>query len=638
MSHTCCRKYDKKVSNVLNKQLIVKAKSCCSVRTVTTDCKCLDRSSKTNGQQKMKRLKTRRERSHTRTQNEIKSRHHRRDMEHSRNCCHSTDHCCFRKGSVFTSVVPTAQEPSIITGSRLIGHHGLFNQEVKSVNIERLLSEQKKREQTNKCVNQKDHKTLRMSSASHIVSPLSSECLFAPTNDASPFIKNIGPSSEAFKDYKVKDKEKLEFINKELDVTRGLTQEQLHDISPGSLKSTISSQNNSTVKKSSNEGLEKRHQSQLTPFIKKWKKKTLNKKSKRLITSTPEHSHNSLNSPVCQMLIKDLQPSTPVAGTFDSQHRGKDPEHVSKCISAVAARLYDTLRFPLLEKKNLVSKSREALMKSLRELHGPWLQENLRELQPRRSVQADSSEAVQNQHQEKTDFQKHLTDKKTLHSPFSPESSSFLSQSLRKWLTSPVEASGSLPEDIIGTSVYSPFCMETDSPRVLEKKCFAPIPATSREETISPYLYGKSSNISHNMGSHRFDSSECSIQIHTRAHGLQSSGQLSNDMDVQPVLSYPVQLPNRWAADPMLFYQNQDPIETDSLSFDPSFPAQVPHPSHSRGSNVFNLSSYAPTACMSNNTDMMHFPPSHMLNSSPTLPSSLLPSPEHWSFPPMRLY
>uniref|UniRef100_A0A3B3X5W7 Uncharacterized protein n=1 Tax=Poecilia mexicana TaxID=48701 RepID=A0A3B3X5W7_9TELE len=84
-------------------------------------------------QHKIKRLRTRKERCQMRAD--------KRDT--SKNNCHLPT----RKNAQILSTVPVTQEPSIITESRLLGHHGLFNHEVKSINIERVLGEQSKLEE-----------------------------------------------------------------------------------------------------------------------------------------------------------------------------------------------------------------------------------------------------------------------------------------------------------------------------------------------------------------------------------------------------------------------------------------------------------------------------------------------------------
>uniref|UniRef100_A0A3B4ZAN2 Uncharacterized protein n=1 Tax=Stegastes partitus TaxID=144197 RepID=A0A3B4ZAN2_9TELE len=135
----------------------------------------------------MKRLKTRRERSLVRggwkeTSNTKSHRHHHRhqsskDMAHFHNCCHSSCHCPSVKETQFPSVAPAAAGPSIITDSRLIGHHGLFNHEVKSIDIERLLSEQRKLKQSGRHVKEQCNATSHLSSSSGIPAPFSSDGL-----------------------------------------------------------------------------------------------------------------------------------------------------------------------------------------------------------------------------------------------------------------------------------------------------------------------------------------------------------------------------------------------------------------------------------------------------------------------------
>uniref|UniRef100_A0A3B4WBI7 Uncharacterized protein n=1 Tax=Seriola lalandi dorsalis TaxID=1841481 RepID=A0A3B4WBI7_SERLL len=119
-----------------------------------------------------------------------------------------------------------------------------------------------------------------------------------------------------------------------------------------------------------------------------------------------------------------------------------------------------------------------------------------------------------------------------------------------------------------------------------------------------------------------------------------SRGPHYNDSNIQPFFLYQTQLPDRRSAEPMHFPQEQDPFETDRYSLAPSFSTQIHHPNQSNHFQPFSQFSH-PSTCppfRSHNIDMMHYPPSHVLERGPALPLSSLPSPEHWSFPPMKLY
>uniref|UniRef100_A0A3P9K0C1 Uncharacterized protein n=1 Tax=Oryzias latipes TaxID=8090 RepID=A0A3P9K0C1_ORYLA len=112
-----------------------------------------DPGGESQSQHKLKRLKTRKERS---------------QMTGGRKQTRSyVTHC------------QNSQEPSIITDSRLIGRPGLFSHEIKSIDIERLLSEQSKCEKRGEKVKKMNNETLLLSSSSHVSAPLHEEDLFA---------------------------------------------------------------------------------------------------------------------------------------------------------------------------------------------------------------------------------------------------------------------------------------------------------------------------------------------------------------------------------------------------------------------------------------------------------------------------
>lgn len=103
---------------------------------------------------------------------------------------------------------------------------------------------------------------------------------------------------------------------------------------------------------------------------------------------------------------------------------------------------------------------------------------------------------------------------------------------------------------------------------------------------------------------------------------------------VQPFFSYR----DGHSADLQHFPQELNPSEKDRFYSPPFFPSRHRYYPQSNYSQVFGqLSPFQPNS-RSNPTDMMHYPPSHMLERSMAPSSSSLPSPEHWSFPPMRLY
>ncbi|KAI3361187.1 hypothetical protein L3Q82_013384, partial [Scortum barcoo] len=370
-------------------------KNLCSVKRFSTDCKCLNHRGKTDGQHKMKRLKSRKERSQMRGGGkEVKSKSyhqysHRqssKDIMHLQNCCHSSCHCSSRRDVLFPNVVPAAQEPSIITDSRLIGHHGLFNHEVKSIDIERLLSKQRKLEKSGHQAQEKSNATLHPSSTSHIPSPFcTNDLLGANADEAMPYERKADLATKDHDESLETEKK----VSQESDVTPGQRPEQQLDLSSGSFKSTLSSKHRSldvmVIKSGKTNAIisEKARESQLTPTIDREHVKTLNKKIKRHMVSTLEHTPKNQDSAGHQTRAHGLSQSparlssSHTADSFDMQQERQDPDCVSKSVSSVAAGLCDSLHFPHLRRRNLVAESRRVLLKALQERHGPRLKENL---------------------------------------------------------------------------------------------------------------------------------------------------------------------------------------------------------------------------------------------------------------------
>lgn len=371
MSRICRTLTDKgKTLNVFDRQLKTTDKKCCSVNTSTADSRCFNRHSTTDGQHKMKRLKSRKERSQMRgggkEASKFKPHHHHcrcqtsTDIAHHHNYCHSSS--CSRP-----NVVPTSQEPSIITDSRLLGHQGLFNHEVKSIDIERLLSEQKKDSYP--------------PSTSHIPSPLSTnDLLCADTGEIMLFENKAGPAMKANEACLEKEKK----FSQGSDLTPGQRPQQQLNISSGSFKTINSSK-------------------PLAPTVNTEKVNALNMKVEGHMISTLVQTPKNCQSPAHQVRAHHVHQSpvqlssSPTADSFDIQHRRLDPDSVFKSVSAVAASLCDCLQFPLMRGRSLVAECREVLLKALQERHGPHLKENLLKVQRSLSFGGTPAKEVQDQ-------------------------------------------------------------------------------------------------------------------------------------------------------------------------------------------------------------------------------------------------
>ncbi|KAK9514054.1 hypothetical protein VZT92_027543 [Zoarces viviparus] len=460
-------------------------------------------------------------------------------------------------------------------------------------------------------------------------------------------------------------------ISQGSDLAPGQRLQKKLDVSSESFKSVSSSKHSSLdvviVKSKKTNPLmsEKSKESQLTATVVKESVKTLNRKAKGRMNSTVAHTPKNQESPVHQTPAHGLSPSpvqlssSDTVDSFNIQRRRRDARCTSKSISAVAAGLCDCLQFPLLRRRNLVAESREVLLKALRERHGPRLQENLLEVQRGLSYGVDPTKKVQDQEptmmdelfppafqadtasQPCYDSQKTTSFKMMRSRPFNQKSRPQPHQNLEQtaaWFTSPVETSVSLLDDILGPTCSPQFYMEFEpSGHTTSDHLFSPTSCWAEKVSVSQH-WEDGFNKPKNNKAVMFDSFENSFLNHTRAVPERSSGSQYSSSNIPPFFPSQTQLPNRRSAEPMHFPHEKDPFETDRYSYAPSFSAQIHHPLQSlQPLSQFSYPSTHPPL-RSHHTDMNHYPPSHALDRDPAALLSSFPSPEHWSFPPMRLY
>ncbi|XP_047454142.1 uncharacterized protein si:dkey-250k15.4 [Mugil cephalus] len=630
-----------KAVNISHKHSKTSDKICCSMSCCTAHSKCCP-SANRDMQHKTKRLKTRKERSQMRDGGKDISRtktyrqccrRSSRDMPRVHKCCHSS--CCFpsKSETPFLSVVPVAQEPSIITDSRLIGHHGLFNHEVKSVDIERLLSEQKELEQSGQQAKKnKNNSTSHPSAAFLIPAALSSDGLLDV--DVVPPCKNkTDPATNTHDNSQ--EKERKELSCQGSNITPRQSPQQQFELPSGSLKNMFSSKHRSlsvvTTKTANSVAFEESRESLVTRNDAKALKKRVKKHT------TLERTPKNPEPPVHLTQTDDLDPlqrsCSPTSDSDDTQHRRQDPAYVSKAISTVAARLCESLQFPYLRRRNLVSEGREVLVKKLRERHGPWLQENLLEVQRGLIFDRDPTQAAQDQETCMTDESEPLYAdtsvrmKQSRHFKWqsTPQPHQRLEQvKSTEWLTSPMDISVNLLDEGLKTRFSPRLCMDFESTGASAEKFFVPSPAICREENPSPsepwegiFIKSQGDKII------TWDSLDENF-IKTSAGRERSCGPQYPDSNIQP------------------FFPNQVQLPAESLHVtDRYFPVQAHHrqSDHFKPFSQFSWSSNCPPPPLrSHPLDMIHFPPSDMLGRDPAPLSSSLLSPEHWSFPPMRLY
>ncbi|AWO96332.1 Hypothetical protein SMAX5B_012000 [Scophthalmus maximus] len=649
------------LSNKENKQSDPANKPCCCKRL-----KCY----KTDGQPKRKRLKTRKQRCRMRGEgkeaSKTKSYHHRCHLQTSgdtapfHNCCRQSG-CSSRRDAPFPKVVQVAQEPSIITDSRLLGHHGLFSHEVKSIDIQRLLSEQGRLGKGQKDQEEK-HTIFCASSTSHIPTPFFSNVSGTDTGEVVPFEGTADPAAHIH----VYCQERGKLISHESDITPGQRPQQRFDNSSGSYKSIFSSKHSSFgVEISKSKGpvnsvmREKDKAPQLTPTVDHDIVKISYKKIKTHMISafgpTPKNQEHLTH----QTHARSHYPSppqlssSPAADSFGTRHRRQGPGGVSKSVTAMGARLCDCLQFPQLRRRNLLAESREVLLTALRERHGPRFQEKLLQEQQRFSLGTDL--AIQDHDQEPTmrdenhllptdasafqadavsqlyfDCQKTTASKEMRSKHFNQKSSRQPHQS-SKWtaecLTRTVDTSASLLDDVLRPSCSPPFCMDFE---------LSGASGSDRLFTFSPTsCWGEKASAPQQVGS-GFNRPECKDSIFD-SFGVvhQPVFRSFREMSCGPQFPNETQLPEIFSAEPMHFLPEQDPFKTGIYITN-----KIHDPNQSRHFSTFgrssHLSTYRPVS--SHHTDMMHYPPSHMLERGPAAPLSSLPSPEQWSFPPMKLY
>ncbi|XP_051722128.1 uncharacterized protein LOC127497599 isoform X3 [Ctenopharyngodon idella] len=174
MSHQSCKSFPHKhnLPKTSNDHHSIKTKSSCHAANAIHNCKPLCSSSMNtdvhcNLSHKVRRLKTRKERNQIRGQERNKShtyyQHSRKGGGEKAQCRNIHPLSCSRKERTFAKpFIP--QKPSIITEGRLTSIRGLFSHEVRSIDIERVVSEQIKRD--------KQRKEQRKASMAHISSPL----------------------------------------------------------------------------------------------------------------------------------------------------------------------------------------------------------------------------------------------------------------------------------------------------------------------------------------------------------------------------------------------------------------------------------------------------------------------------------
>ncbi|XP_034029884.1 uncharacterized protein si:dkey-250k15.4 [Thalassophryne amazonica] len=650
--------------SVFNKQLKTRRKKCCQVSAFMTDSTCFNSCQKTHGQHKMKRLKTHKQRNQMRGgKKESQHLHHchgqsSRDMAHFHSCCHISCHCPPRRVAPFSRVVPPTQEPSIITDSRLIGHHGLFNHEVKSVDIARLLSQQKKQENSRPQLQSKSIAALFPSSASHAPSPLfSNNMLSADSNE------NLADS-------------KTQEVCVEKDLTTfqphsqgsGVTPEQRTqlyvDLSSDSEKGIFSTKHSpSSGDKTSKKTESKVTDSQPAPAGNRDKMSVEGKsteKAQKKCDNTPQN-----REPCDPSLLQFCSSATAAASdSHDTEHTGQDHEGISNSISAVAAQLCCCLNFPCLKQRHVLAESREVLLQALQDRHGSQLQENLLKVQQHFSFDCDPGNPVQAQNREAlssdedglwstnsdvvtTAFQANAASQSCFHKQ--KMASSKRRNRYVSWRASPqpIQSPDKIAEWLKGPCVESFTCLSNNIPMPHSSQQFS-MDFEPHGPSSSDDLFAPSSSAFWTDKASRAQSRESNLMNFSESNFINQTTWLRERSRDPPYYNSSSRLflhsgsglEDLDSVEPRHYTRKKDPFKTATcISASSSFGRLH----HSEDSNHFHHSTQVsqPPTCSSirsHHIDMTNYPPSHMLERDSAPLFSSFSSPQHWSFPPMKLY
>ncbi|XP_029359835.1 proline-rich protein 19 isoform X3 [Echeneis naucrates] len=386
---------------------------------------------------------------------------------------------------------------------------------------------------------------------------------------------------------------------------------------------------------------------QLTPTVDGDTIKTLANVETNIIS--PLASTPKIQEPDCQTDTHGLSPNPLKLSSSLTDSLKMEPSCVSASVSAMAARLCDCLHFPLLRKRNLLSESQEVLLKVLRERHGAELQENLLKEWQGLSFSIGLTKAAQDHNQAENwidenavfhagqpccDNQKTTSFRIRGSSHFNWKAGQQPSRSLdqtAEWLSSPMDVSGRLLDDVLRPKHSSHFRMDFESSEAsASDNLFIFSPNKYWPETTSaPQLWEDSFNKPSSKEWVSFDSYKGNIMYQSSGVTEEHCWLRRKDGNAQP-FSYQAKMPHKRSVERMYIPQKEELFQPDRRSFSLPFPTHIHH--HDQPNHFMPFSQLNPPA------DLMHYPPSHMLERCPAPPLSCLLSPEHWSFPPMKLY
>lgn len=302
-------------------------------------------------------------------------------------CCQSSCSCPSRRVVPLPVVFPAAQVPSVITDNRLTGHQGLFNREVRSVDIDRLLNPHRNMKKNLQETPKKKNVPSHSSSVSYLSPPF---CTNQRSKDDESLrhAKNNNASAKSSDIYK----EGKSAFESDTHVTPAQRPQQ--QLGP--------------PLKSRNGRIPSSHSSLSAAVFKSRRNQSDICKKARLCSmkGTSENPCSAIsNTQTRSLCSKPVTPSSPQnSEVFDFRHRRPQLDRASQSIKKVAARLCDGLRFPYLRRGNLVAEGRKVLLKALDKSHGPHLQENLLQLKQDFGFSSDPTSEGQGQEMSSSDM------------------------------------------------------------------------------------------------------------------------------------------------------------------------------------------------------------------------------------------
>lgn len=320
---------------------------------------------------KLKRLKSHRERNQMRGCGKKAPKfcpqhqqcHHRgsKDMTHVHSCCRHSS----RRTAPSSRTVAVTKEPSVITENRLTGHQGLFNHEVKSIDIERLS------QQRNMGRGRLEETTAaRWSTASH-------GSVAGDTEKSVPFEHKEVGASASHRELCGKEKGKIQRLAPTLE---DRPHQVLPEPSSEGCRSPFSANHSNqvqvrTVKIGAAQHLTSvgDRETKLLSAAQRDKTKTCDGNANERLSSeecTPENQE----CPGLRSQTHSLRPAEPPGSrSADLRHTSS----VAQSVGTLAAALCHRLKFPFLKQRSLVEESRQVLLNTLQERDGPQVQEDL---------------------------------------------------------------------------------------------------------------------------------------------------------------------------------------------------------------------------------------------------------------------